>query len=85
MTDAFNLKWNITNWKVPEFAVPIPKSIEGNPKSPKKNMTFYIIIGVSFAVALLGCAGIVYACIARKKYVPPLIRLFPFGYHHILY
>jgi len=68
-TDAFNLKWNITRWKVPDFEIPVISPSEGGKPEPmKKSMTLYIIIGVSIAVALLGCIGIIYACVARKKY-----------------
>ncbi|XP_065051300.1 protocadherin-like wing polarity protein stan [Rhopilema esculentum] len=69
LTDEFNSKWNITRWKIPEFAAPVArsKSIESS-GSKKTNTTLYIVIGVSCAVALFGCIGIIYACMARKKY-----------------
>ena len=62
---------------MPDFEIPVISPSGGKPEPMKKSMTLYIIIGVSIAVALLGCIGIIYACVARKKYAN-LLRTFCF-------
>ena len=51
--------------------MPVPKSNSVEEKSKintgKSGMTLYIIIGVSCALAVLGCIGVVYACVVKRK------------------